>query len=456
MSNTTNRALAWFSRTLFRRYWAGIIAVAVSVGAFLTYYIEIRTNARIFLCDTIDRLVELEMCGVKELTLQEMVERIKILDELEDTGGLSQERRTELRELKDELFKQAINQIAVQSGADSQRDEQAQRDLQVATREIVDKGDDEEREAIALIAAGDVEGALHIFHRLAQTSTADSANRWRHLGRLAYDIDSNLATKAYETLITFDTFEVWDAIYLSRLYSRVGKLNLSKDSAYKALARAGGKNNRDKMVALGRLGDLQVPLGDLDGALESYRSGMEIAEALASSDPSNAGWQRDLSVSHNKIGDVQRTQGDLDAALESYRSGMKIAEALASSDPSNAGWQRDLSVSHNKIGDVQRTQGDLDAALESYRSDMEIAEALASSDPSNAGWQRDLSVSHKKIGDVQRTQGDLDAALESYRSGMEIAEALASSDPSNAGWQRDLSVSHKKILITLETKWHLV
>ena len=91
-----------------------------------------------------------------------------------------------------------------------------------------------------------------------------------------------------------------------------------------------------------------------------------------------------------------------EAALESYRSGMAIAEKLAESDPSNTGWQRDLSVSHNKTGDVQQAQGDLEAALESYRSDMAIAEKLAESDPSNAGWQRDLSVSHERIGDVQR------------------------------------------------------
>ena len=41
----------------------------------------------------------------------------------------------------------------------------------------------------------------------------------------------------------------------------------------------------------------------------------------------------------NDLGDVQRRQGDLEAALESYRSGMAIREKLAESDPSSAGWQ---------------------------------------------------------------------------------------------------------------------
>lgn len=54
-------------------------------------------------------------------------------------------------------------------------------------------------------------------------------------------------------------------------------------------------------------------------------------------------------MSHSKIGDVEVAQGDLPAALESYRTGMEIAERLAQSDPGNAGWQRDRIVSLVKL-----------------------------------------------------------------------------------------------------------
>ena len=64
------------------------------------------------------------------------------------------------------------------------------------------------------------------------------------------------------------------------------------------------------------------------------------ADRLATSDPGNAGWQRDLSVSYTKIGDVQVAQGDLAGALKSYKDGLGIADRLATSDPGNAGWQR--------------------------------------------------------------------------------------------------------------------
>jgi hypothetical protein len=56
-------------------------------------------------------------------------------------------------------------------------------------------------------------------------------------------------------------------------------------------------------------------------------------------------------VSYINIGDVQVAQGDLAGALKSYKDGLAIADRLATSDPGNAGWQRDLSVNYAKLAD---------------------------------------------------------------------------------------------------------
>jgi tetratricopeptide (TPR) repeat protein len=194
-----------------------------------------------------------------------------------------------------------------------------------------------------------------------------------------------------------------------------------------------------------QIGDMEVQRGSQERALTAYRQGRELAEAISTADPGNAGWQRDLSVSHEKIGDVLVDQGNLPAALDAYKAALAIAERLATSDPGNAGWQRDLSVSHSKIGDVLVDQGNLPAALDAYKAALAIAERLATSDPGNAGWQRDLSVSHSKIGGVPVDQGNLPAALDAYKAALAIAERLATSDPGNAGWQRDLAVSNERI-----------
>ncbi len=193
------------------------------------------------------------------------------------------------------------------------------------------------------------------------------------------------------------------------------------------------------------IGDFRVMRGDLSGALDAYQSGKKIAEAVARSQPDNAGWQRDLSVSYNKVGDVLVAQGQLADALKAYRDSLAIAERLAKDDPQNAGWQRDLSVSYNKVGDVLVAQGQLADALKAYRDSLAIRERLAKADPQNAGWQRDLSVSYNKVGNVLVAQGQLADALKAYRDSLAIAERLAKDDPENAGWQRDLSVSYSKL-----------
>jgi hypothetical protein len=71
----------------------------------------------------------------------------------------------------------------------------------------------------------------------------------------------------------------------------------------------------------------------LKAALKSNKDSLAIRDRL--------GWQRDL-VSYNKVGGVQEAQGSFAGALKSYSNSLAIADRLATSDPGNAGWQRDL------------------------------------------------------------------------------------------------------------------
>jgi hypothetical protein len=95
-------------------------------------------------------------------------------------------------------------------------------------------------------------------------------------------------------------------------------------------------------------------------------------------------------VSYDKVGDVQVAQGDLPGALKSYRDSLAIAERLATSDPGNAGWQRDLSVSYSNLADVFKKQGEKAKALDALRQGRAIIARMKSLSPDNAAWKRDL------------------------------------------------------------------
>jgi hypothetical protein len=80
----------------------------------------------------------------------------------------------------------------------------------------------------------------------------------------------------------------------------------------------------------------------LTGALKSYGDSLAIRERLASSDPGNAGWQRDLSVSYGKLGKALKLVGDKTKAHDAVRQARSIMERLTKMSPFNAIWKRDL------------------------------------------------------------------------------------------------------------------
>ncbi len=101
--------------------------------------------------------------------------------------------------------------------------------------------------------------------------------------------------------------------------------------------------SRERSVFLNVRGDVQVKQGDLPGALESYRAGMEIAKALAQRDPRNTDWQRDVAVSWAKIGDLCLRQSDREGARQALTQGREIMARLAGVAPSNMQWKQDLA-----------------------------------------------------------------------------------------------------------------
>jgi tetratricopeptide (TPR) repeat protein len=131
--------------------------------------------------------------------------------------------------------------------------------------------------------------------------------------------------------------------------------------------------------------------------LQSYRASLAIAEGLAGAQPGNTEWQRDRSVALKRIGEVLVEQGNPAAALESYQASRIIADSLVKDDPGNPNWERDLAISHGLMGDLLRAQGNLSAALDSYRAAHAIFDRLAKSKPISAEWQRDLATSHWKL-----------------------------------------------------------
>jgi len=82
---------------------------------------------------------------------------------------------------------------------------------------------------------------------------------------------------------------------------------------------------------------MQLKLGDLPAALNSYQAMLDIADRLVKSDSSNAVWRRDLSVANEKVGQLQFDLGQANQAVMSFGTAIKIGKPP---DTSEFYWRR--------------------------------------------------------------------------------------------------------------------
>src|SRR5262249_47896483 len=99
--------------------------------------------------------------------------------------------------------------------------------------------------------------------------------------------------------------------------------------------------------------DIAQGLRNVQGmSAETVRKVLETARAtfeqLATSAPDDLALQRSRAVMLDEFGRTYLTLGDLDGALTSYKDSLIIRERLTAADSSNMRWQDDVSISHNK------------------------------------------------------------------------------------------------------------
>jgi serine/threonine protein kinase/Flp pilus assembly protein TadD len=189
------------------------------------------------------------------------------------------------------------------------------------------------------------------------------------------------------------------------------------------------------------VGDVLMPQGNVDGALQAYRAALAIREGLATNDDGRA----DLAATHYKIGDALYVKGDGKAALLEYRAGLAKAEQAAAGDPHRLEFQHQLSIAHDDIGDVLIDQGDVGGALAEYAASRDIRTKLLAAEPANTRWMRNLSIASVKAGTALVSKGDLDGALDMFRTSKSLLEKASNLDPNNAQWKRDLQVAMNRL-----------
>jgi non-specific serine/threonine protein kinase/serine/threonine-protein kinase len=236
-------------------------------------------------------------------------------------------------------------------------------------------------------------------------------------------------------------------------------------------------------------------IGDLRGALESYRRALKIREQLAQLQPASADIQQELGTSITRMAEISLTlgkptdaanycrkaidvydrlfathpsdeairakakglpfvlakalgtpggahRGKLSEALAYLRTVLADFSALAKEFPSEPKYRQAVAAEYNQIGRILSDQAKPVEALESHRKAQALDEALVAGNGTNALYRRELGVTDGIIGNALLALGKNLEAIESCRASVSILESVSEADPGDANVRRDLAVSY--------------
>lgn len=128
-----------------------------------------------------------------------------------------------------------------------------------------------------------------------------------------------------------------------------------------------------------------------DESLKLHRRTVELYSGLAEQYPQNVQYRRNIADGLVMMAYARLLAGrDLEAGLGEIARALEIENALAAADPSNAEAQQDLSFAHLNAARLSQAIGEMEGAAQHYRACLDILEPLVRRHPDNVETAFDL------------------------------------------------------------------
>ena len=251
---------------------------------------------------------------------------------------------------------------------------------------------------------------------------------------------------------------------------------------------------RELADAYQKVGDVQgnpfsANLGDMKGALESYRKSIGLLEPAALSREATDEERSSLASAYLVSSGMELTAGDAPKAVALSRRGLELREGLAAANPADSrrqmelaqalqwvafhlaadgksseamaalGRQREILLDRRRAdpGDREVTRslaqnlyltgsgraraGNEVEAIEAFREAVALQESLVAEEPNSVRLQRDLAYTYTELGNAVAT-GDAEAALSEYSRALKVFESMAAADPRSTDPILGIAMSH--------------
>ncbi len=198
-------------------------------------------------------------------------------------------------------------------------------------------------------------------------------------------------------------------------------------------------------VSYERTGSIKAKTGEINAAIEDFRSALEIDLRLQSLRPESRNFQRAVYINYGEIGRALQADGKHREALEQYEKGRTIINNLMAVDPNNADLPRMIGIFDDYSASAHIELGEIDVATELSNNALAVREKLFAADPTNIQVFGDLTVSLDTAGDLLVRAGDASGALKPLRRSLAMREAALKQDPTMMLAKRYIAISHNKI-----------
>ncbi len=249
----------------------------------------------------------------------------------------------------------------------------------------------------------------------------------------------------------------------------------------------------ESALANGKLGDVSVLLGDLQGAEAAYCKSISLWQQRLETDRDDAAAARNLALTQNNLGkllvDVHRSKEALelldfalalqnrlqakssdadewtvevattrvnralalggldktkDAAAE-FQQAIDLVTPLAQGATPNETALRTLAACYNNLGSLSRGSDgahDSSAAVNAYGQAIAIQQRLVALNPINRLYQGDLGRTYNNLGYPYGQQQDWASAEKCFGDAIKLQSQLVQASPLAAAYRRDLAVSY--------------
>jgi tetratricopeptide (TPR) repeat protein len=225
----------------------------------------------------------------------------------------------------------------------------------------------------------------------------------------------------------------------------VGDALLAKGDFDRALACFRNPENAESPAAYSRIGFILRTRGDLSGAMDAYRAGMELLARDARANPRDSVIQLNMGMAHSSIGGLWLEMNDYAHALGSYGEAAQFIAGVAARHPTEPHPQHEWANIHLKMAQALLGSGDVKGAQKSVETGMPILERIVMQYRDKPEYLRDLAIFNMQLGDILQLQADAAGANKHWRAAEGTLQRLVAKDASNSTWRHDLEAVSSRI-----------